>query len=41
MLLFIGHNPDEEVMSWSETKKLTWKDFKAEPKISQEVTCEV
>ena len=31
MLLFIGNNPDEEVMSWSETKKLTWKDFKAEP----------
>ncbi|WP_411895385.1 DUF922 domain-containing protein [Winogradskyella sp. A2] len=28
--LFIGQNPDEESMTWNESRKLTWADFKGE-----------
>ncbi|NNE30795.1 MAG: DUF922 domain-containing protein [Winogradskyella sp.] len=30
-ILFLGQNPDEETMSWNESRKLTWADFKANP----------
>lgn len=31
MFLFVGSNTNDETMSWSEIKKLTWTDFRANP----------
>ena len=31
VFLFVGNNPNEETMTWSESRKLTWADFKATP----------
>jgi hypothetical protein len=33
MFLFIGNNTNEETMTWNETRKLTWADFKANPNL--------
>ncbi|MFC0605185.1 DUF922 domain-containing protein [Winogradskyella pulchriflava] len=31
VFLFVGMTSNEETMSWNETQKLTWADFKASP----------
>jgi len=32
LFLFIGENSNEETVTWNASRKLTWQDFKADPK---------
>ncbi|WP_400078632.1 DUF922 domain-containing protein [Winogradskyella sp. R77965] len=36
LLLFVGNNSNEETMTWDESRKLTWEDFKADPNLQSD-----
>ncbi len=36
MFLFVGNSSNEETMTWNETRKLTWADFKADPSLKSD-----
>jgi len=36
MFLFVGNSTNEETMTWNETRKLTWADFKADPNMQSD-----
>lgn len=36
IFLFVGENSNEETMTWDQSRKLTWADFKANPNLSSD-----
>lgn len=36
LFLFVGESPNEETMTWVESQKLSWADFKADPNLESD-----
>ncbi|WP_299125840.1 DUF922 domain-containing protein [uncultured Winogradskyella sp.] len=36
LLFFVGNNSNEETMTWNESRKLIWEDFKADPNLESD-----